>query len=298
MAGHKRHLTTCICCRVAVVSSMSAFIWLNGRLCRREEAHISPHDHGLLVGDGVFETLVAHQGRPFAAREHWERLVHSCEVTGLTPLPEADYLAAMDAVLKANQLNEARIRVTITSGEGPLGSERGASAQTVFVTATTYKPWPAAERVCLVPWTRNETGALAGVKSISYGENVRALAHVRSRGCGEALLANTRGELCEGTGSNVFVVIGGRLITPSLASGCLAGVTRRLVLQTCREAGISCFEEALPVAALQDCEEAFLTSSTREVHPIEQIDERQLPTPGSITKKVMTAFLRLTKNGD
>lgn len=274
---------------------MSAFIWLNGRLCRLGEACISPLDHGLLVGDGVFETLIARQGRPFAAHEHWERLVHSCAVTGLTPLPEADYLAAMDAVLKANQLSEARVRVTITSGEGPLGSERGGAAQTVFVSATPSKPWAPTERVCLAPWSRNESGALAGVKSTSYGENVRALAHARALGCGEALVANTRGELCEGTGSNVFVVVEGRLITPPLSSGCLAGVTRRLVLQACAAEGIPCFEEAVPATVLQHCEEAFLTSTTRDVHPIEQAGDHAMTAPGPMTRLVMAAFAHLAE---
>jgi branched-chain amino acid aminotransferase len=275
---------------------MSAFVWLNGRLCNLDEARISPLDHGLLVGDGVFETLVARQGRPFAAREHWERLVHSCGVTGLKAPPEADCLAAMEAVLKANLLNEARVRVTITGGDGPLGSERGDSEPTMLVSATALKPWPPTERVCLAPWTRNENGALAGVKSTSYGGNVRALAYARARGCGEALLANTRGELCEGTGSNVFVLMGGRLITPPLASGCLAGVTRRLVLKACSEAGIACFEEALPAeAALRCCDEAFLTSSTRDVHPVSQIGERALTPAGPVTGLVAAAFARLAE---
>jgi branched-chain amino acid aminotransferase len=150
--------------------------------------------------------------------------------------------------------------------------------------------WPAMEKVCLVPWTRNEKGALAGVKSISYAENVIALAEAKRRGCGEALLANTRGELCEGTGSNVFVVADGRLHTPPLDSGCLAGVTRLLVLQACAAAGIACAETALPVEVLARCEEAFLTSSTRDVHPIAEIDRRTLATPGPLTRAVQAAY--------
>lgn len=273
--------------------STSPFVWLNGRLQPLAEARLSPLDHGLMVGDGVFETLTAHGGRPFASREHYERLVKSCAATGLHCLPEADYEAAMAAVLKANGLEEARVRVTLTSGDGPLGSGRGDGPGTVLVVATPLKPWPPSEKVVLVPWTRNTRGALAGVKSVSYGENVVALAHAKKEGCGEALLANEKGDLCEGTGSNVFVVVKGRLLTPPLASGCLAGITRHLVLKACAQAGISCEEKTLPATVLGLCEEAFLTSSTRDVHPISEVNGRTLATPGPVTRTVQAAFAAL-----
>lgn len=265
-------------------------IWLNGRLLPAEEARISPFEHGLLVGDGVFETLAVRGGRVIGLREHWQRLVRSCATLGLTAMDEAEFAGAIEAAVRANGLLDARVRVTQTSGDGPLGSDRGAGRGTRLVAAMPLNTWPATEKVCLVPWTRNEKGALAGVKSISYAENVIALAEAKRRGCGEALLANTRGELCEGTGSNVFVVVDGRLHTPPLASGCLAGVTRLLVLQACAKAGIACAETALPAEVLARCEEAFLTSSTRDVHPIAEIDGRTLAVPGPLTRAVQAAY--------
>ncbi|HYF37685.1 MAG TPA: aminotransferase class IV [Prosthecobacter sp.] len=274
---------------------MADWLWINGRLQARSEAAISPFDHGVLVGDGVFETLVARGGVPFAALEHWERLVWSCEVMGLMPMSWEDFERAIATVLDANELAEARVRVTQTSGDGPLGSDRGTGRGTVLVTATKLGMWGPTERVLVAPWTRNENGALAGVKSVSYAENVRALAYAKARGCGEALLANTRGELCEGTGSNVFVVRQGRLTTPPLASGCLAGVTRLLVLRACERAGIECGEEPMPMELLRECEEAFLTSSTREVHPISEVDGRALET-GPVTKAVAEAFANLVRS--
>lgn len=276
--------------------SQPTHLWINGQISTIEAARISPFDHGLLVGDGVFETLPARNGALFAAREHWERMVHSCEVMGLIPPTWDVFEQGLLAVLDANGLTDARLRVTLTSGEGPLGSERGPGEGTLIVTAAIQKPWPPTESVCLVPWTRNEHGALAGVKSISYGENVRALAYAKARHYNEALLANTRGELCEGTGSNIFVVIEGRLLTPPLSSGCLAGVTRALVLQACRDAGLAYAEEAMPTSVLQICEEAFLTSSTRDVHPIAEIDARPLPhAPGPVTQVVKEAFADLVR---
>ncbi len=270
---------------------MKGILWLNGKLLPAAEVRISPFDHGLLVGDGVFETLVARGGLPFAPQLHHERLVRSCELMGLPPMEESDFQAALVAVLQANELKEARLRVTLTSGDGPLGSDRGTEPCTHLVTATALKPWPPTERVWTVPWPRCELSALAGVKSTSYGENVIALAYAKARGAGEAMMANTRGELCEGTGSNVFVVMHGQLMTPPLTSGCLAGITRRLVLDACHSAGIICQERDLPLSVLEHCEEAFLTSSTRDVHPIDQIDGRPLPAPGLITRAVQQAFV-------
>lgn len=275
-----------------MVMTKPPFLWLNGRIVASHEAHVSPFDHGLLVGDGVFETLIAREGKPFAAREHYERLVNSCQTLEMNCISEAEFMLGIESVLVANGWANARVRITLTSGDGPLGSERGNDPGTVMVVATPLKGWPPTEKVSLVPWTRNSRGALAGVKSVSYGENVLALAYARKRGCGEALLANDRDELCEGTGSNVFVVKDGRLLTPALSSGCLAGITRMLVLQACEEAGIACEEVDLPVDILNECEEAFLTSSTRDVHPIERIDERQLPTPGPVTQAVQKAFAK------
>lgn len=268
-----------------------SFIWLNGQLVELAEARISPLDHGFTVGDGVFETLVARGGKPFAAVRHWRRLVSSCAAVGLTAPSFESCIAAMQSVMEANQLRDARLRITVTSGEGPLGSDRGQRPSTMTVAATALHAWPAVETAITVPWTRNERGALAGVKSTSYGENARALAHAKSLGAGEAIFANTRGELCEGTGTNIFLIEQGIVKTPPLASGCLAGVTRALVLEACAAAGIACEESTLPLAALQTCEEAFLTSSTRDVHPLARIDDRVLPgESGGLTLRVARAF--------
>lgn len=272
---------------------MSSIVWLNGSLLPAAEARISPFDQGFLVGDGVFETLMARQSLPVAAGEHWRRLLNSCAKAGLEAPSENLFQAALQAVITANNLHDARLRVTLTRGESPPGSQSSLANQTFLATAVPLKPWPPVERVCLAPWTRNEKGALSGIKSLSYAENLMALAHARSLGCGEALLADTRGELCEGTGSNVFLVVAGRLITPPLSSGCLAGVTRALVLEACRREGLAVSEKPVPLDCLQDCEELFLTSSTREVHPVAQVDERLLTAPGPVTRQVMQAYASL-----
>ncbi len=150
--------------------------------------------------------------------------------------------------------------------------------------------------VSVVPYTRNETGALAGLKTTSYGENVVALSFAKERGAGEAIFANTRGELCEGTGTNVFIVLDGDLITPPLEAGCLAGVTRALVLEICEKEGIPVSEKAVPITALHQSSEAFLTSTTREVQPIGKVDGMELPNvPGEVSSRLRAAFRALAE---
>jgi branched-chain amino acid aminotransferase len=271
--------------------NLPAHIWINGRIVNTVEAYISPFDHGFLVGDGVFETLVARSGRPFTPTRHWKRLVASCESMGITPPALEYYLKAIHDVMEANSLPDARVRVTLTSGDGPLGSDRGESPATMTAAATPLKPWPPTETVLIVPWTRNERGALAGIKSTSYADNVRALALAHAQGAGEALFANTRDELCEGTGTNIFIVANGRVQTPPLSSGCLAGVTRALTIEACQAAGMTVEEVALPITVLQNCDEAFLTSSTRDVHPLARINVREMPgVSGAVTQQVAQAF--------
>ncbi len=269
---------------------VSTVVWIDGELADDAAARVSPFDHGLLTGDGVFETLSVYRGTPFAVRRHLQRLVRSCMGLKL-PCPDPLVLrAAMDEVVKANRLTEGRLRITVTGGISPLGSDRGVSGPMTVVAAGPAGTWPPAADVAVVPWPRNERGALAGLKTISYGENVVALAYAKERRAGEAIFANTRGELCEGTGSNVFLGIGGRLVTPPLSSGCLAGITRELVIEL-----VGASEEELPVTALGEADEAFLASTTRQVQPIRSVDGRTLPgpLPGPLTTAAGQAFAEL-----
>jgi branched-chain amino acid aminotransferase len=232
-----------------------------------------------------------YRGVPFAWRRHHERLVASAGGLGLAVPPAAVLRAAADEVLVANGLDEGRLRLTVTGGPAPLGSERGDAPPTIIVAATEMKPWPPSEAVISVPWPRNERGATAGLKTISYAENVRALAYARERGASEAMFCNTRGELCEATGSNVFLVRDGTVVTPAADSGCLLGVTRALVLELCVEEQLTAEERAVSPDELESADEAFLTSSTRQVQPISRVDECALPAvPGPTTTRLAEAF--------
>ncbi len=272
---------------------MGVTVWINGALQSTEEVGISPFDHGVTVGNGVFETMLASDGSPFAFTRHYERLNRSAEMMGLSVRSREELWRASLEVLQANELVgcRSRLRITVTGGPAPLGSERGEQGETTLVAASPSAEWGDTEDVIVVPYSRNEHGALAGIKSTSYGENVVALAEARRRGAGEAIFANTRGELCEGTGSNVFLVSGGLLITPPLSSGCLAGVTRALVIELCEREGIVLEEKAVPISSLERAEEAFLTSTTREVQPIREVDGRLISNvPGEVTSRLQRSF--------
>jgi branched-chain amino acid aminotransferase len=271
-------------------------VWIDGALVDVEDARVSPFDHGLLVGDGVFETLRVYRGVPFAWRRHNDRLEHSAAGLGLTVPDRRTLRSAADAVLAANDLREARLRITVTGGPAPLGSERGEDGPTVIVAAAPAREWPPSERVVTVPWPRNERGATAGLKTISYAENVRALAYAHERDATEALFLNTVGAVCEATGSNVFVVRDGQVLTPTATSGCLLGVTRALVLDLCAELGIDASSPSLSPDVFLEADEAFLTSSTREVQAISHVDGTELQSVrGKITERLAESFRALVE---
>lgn len=265
-------------------------MWIDGSLVDVERATVSAFDHGLTVGDGVFETLRVYERTPFALTRHLDRLERSAAGLGLAAPARHVVADAAAEVIAAAGLDDARLRVTLTGGLGPLGSGRtGDGAATLIVAVTPADAYPPTTDVAVVPWTRNERGALTGLKTTSYGENVVALARAVAVGASEAIFANTVGNVCEGTGSNLFLGIGGRLVTPPLSSGCLAGVTRALVVERC-----DVEEVDLPLAALAEADEAFLTSSTREVQAIAHVDGAALgAAPGPLTEAAVRAFADL-----
>jgi len=186
-------------------------VWVDGRLGDAEEARVSPFDHGIVVGDGVFETLRVYRGVPFAWTRHLARLDHSPRLGLDVPPPATARSAGSRPPGQRPPGGEAAHHVT--GGTAALG-RRGRLGAQVIVAASAFRPWPPTVAVVVSPWPRNERSATAGLKTISYAENVVALGHARERGAGEAVFANTRGELCEATGSNVFVVSGGVVRTP------------------------------------------------------------------------------------
>jgi len=252
----------------------------SGSLIGNEVNSINPADRGFTVGEGVFETLVVRAGQPFALERHLARLLNSARILRIA---QPDLSVVREAVQKTIAANAkvigdlGRLRITYTAG--PLDH-----IPTLTVTCTPQVPWPESTSAITVPWIRNERSSITGAKSTSYAENVVALAAARDAGVSEALFANSIGNLSEGATSNIFLVLDGEVLTPTLASGCLAGVTRELVIQW-----FNVKEVELPFDVLSDAQELFLTSTTRGIHPLVRIDQRHLEI-GQVTRQLRAQF--------
>jgi branched-chain amino acid aminotransferase len=269
--------------------------WVNGELVDPAAPAIAAVDHGVTVGDGVFETCKVVDGVPFALQRHARRLDRSMAGLGL---PAADHNIidnGIKAVLAGEPIAYGRLRYTVTGGVGPLGSDRDSSPLTYIVTAGPQAVNPETGKLVVVPWTRNELSATAGLKTTSYAENVVALAYAKERGGVEALFANSVGNLCECTGSNVFVVVDGEILTPDLTSGPLAGVTRDLVIEWCREEGLTVHAEPLPMSILTQAAEVFITSSVKDVMAVHAVGDHPVVAPGPVTAQAAEIFARLAR---
>jgi branched-chain amino acid aminotransferase len=266
--------------------------WVDGRLLQSpDEPAISALDHGMIVGDGVFETIKVEDDQPFALTRHLDRLVRSATGLGIGTPDLGAVREGIAATTDGQAIAFGRIRVTVTSGRGPLGSPRGSGPLTHTVVAEPCERPPSVTDIVTVPWPRNERGALAGLKTTSYAENALMIEHAHARGASEAVMPNTRGQLCEGTGSNIMYVVGGRLVTPTLDAGPLAGVTRALVLQWC--AGeIDVVEQDAPIEVLQTADEVILVGTTRDVQAVARVDDRALAAPGPVTRRAQQIWAR------
>lgn len=257
-----------------------------GGLVAPDSASVSVLDHGFTVADGVFETLKVTSAGAFALTRHLQRLDSSARALGL-PVPDSGVVrGAVDEVMRAAApVALGRLRITYTAGVAPLGSDRGDAAPTLVLALAPATAWPETTTAVTVPWVRNERSAIAGVKSTSYAENVVALQHAHRLGASEALFANTVGALCEGTGTNVLVVVDGEVLTPPLSSGCLAGVTRDLAI-----AWFGVREQDLSFGILHEADEVLLTSSTRDIHPVVRMDDRVWASAGPVGQQLRESF--------
>lgn len=277
-------------------------LWVDGRVVDVDTPVVTAVDHGLTVGDGLFETLRVVRGQPVFWSRHLRRLHRGLRTIGLehpddtawSELLDRHLRAGTDAVLADRRDQDSRLRLTVTSGPGPSGarrttrSHRGAALPTVIVAAEPLGPPPGPLSTCTVRFARNERSPLAGVKTTSYGEAAVLLHHATGTGVDEALLADTTGRLSEAVTANVFVSVEGRLRTPGTDAGCLPGIVREVLL----ESGVA--EEAdLPVAALTAADEVFLTSATRGVVSVHAVDAHPVPTiDGPLTHAARAAYER------
>lgn len=282
---------------------MRTVVSVNGRVTGPSEAVVPALDRGFLYGDSVYEVVWWHRGCPIQAEEHLARLVESgrrvyLDLRGdrerwLAPVREAV------AASGAGPEDDAYVRLVVTRGAGPLGLHVGAglSPNVVVVVAPANRPsreeWARGLSVALVGRRRVSVKALdPGAKTGNYLNNLLALHEAEAQGADDAVLLNDRGEVTEGTTSNVYVVSGGAIATPPLDAGILKGTTRTRVLSLCARGGLPASERALLPEDLLRADEAFLSSSVRGVVPVTRIDERPVGSgrPGPVTERVHALF--------
>ena len=275
-------------------------ISLNGELISANEACVSPFDLGLTVGLGVFETMAAYDGKVFAYDLHHARLLKSAEVFAL-PVPERSVItAAITEVIDANHYHQGRyrIRVTLTGGVNQLGGGREQGDVMVTAQAADSASGGDSAKLAWVPFVINERAATAGVKSTSYADHVLAYRHALNAGADEALMLNSQGHLAEGSMSNVFVVKDGVVQTPSLASGCLPGVTRQLVIGLCADLDLPIKECQLGAQDIDRADEIFLTSSLREIQAAVLLGPEARATEavtGDVTGRLAEAYAEMIR---
>jgi branched-subunit amino acid aminotransferase/4-amino-4-deoxychorismate lyase len=268
--------------------------WCNGRWFDSQDFPASPLDRGIILGLGLFETLLGLDGIPVFADRHLARLHHACEKLGWT-FSFRDFQATAGELLARNQLScgRARIRLAISAGSGALDDLTPGTDRLIWMTALRLGALPESLTAALSPWPRNEHSALAGLKCASYAENAVALDRARRSGFQQSIFLNTAGQLCEAATANLFLVKNGKLLTPPLRSGCLPGITRALVIELAESLQIPCDECDLFPRDLRLADEIFLTSSIHGVTAISRLEDRELGT-GPFSQLLRDAWGRAT----
>jgi branched-chain amino acid aminotransferase len=289
------------------VRIMDDIVYLNGRLVPRFDAKLSPFDHGFLYGYGLFETMRAYNGHIFRLDSHVTRLRCSAESIGLTHSVltteegKRSLKAACAATLEANELRDARVRLTVSAGEGDMTLDTGTCPKpTILITARNLDPlspekYETGFRAVVSFLRRNSQSPLSRLKSVSYMENVLARMTARATGYDEAIFLNEQGYLAEGSTTNVFLVSNGELITPCFESGVLPGITREAVLEIARTSNLKTTERWVELNELVEAQEAFLTNSILELMPLVSIEARPIGSgrPGKLTRDLLFAYRKL-----
>jgi aminodeoxychorismate lyase len=254
-------------------------VYLKGRFLAEEEATVSVHDRGFLYGDGLFEAIRVYEGELFLWRDHIARFQHGCDVLKIrSPLSGGEIHRVLKETLDRNQMKEGLMRITLTRGAGLRGySPKGADHPTFVVTPHTLPKLPSSYRVILSTVQLLADDPIADFKNINKLHQIVARAEADHRGANEALLTNVRGEVIEGTTTNVFWVKGGTVCTPPVR-GILAGTTRAHVLRLCRKLKIPGTELNIRAGELPKVDALFVTSCAAEIMPVSHLDGKKLRT--------------------
>lgn len=281
-------------------------VYINGKFYDKDDAKVSVYDHGLLYGDGVFEGMRSYAGKVFRLTEHLDRIWESAQSIWLKiPIAKDDLAAAVNETLKLNGLEDGYVRLVITRGAGTLGLDpnRCSDPQVIIIadTITLYPPevYELGLEIVTVSTIRNHPAALSPrVKSLNYLNNILAKIEGLKAGCVEALMLNTKGDVAECTGDNIFLVKHGVLLTPPIDAGILAGITRDAVIELARERDREVREIPLTKHDVYIADECFLTGTAAEVAPVVKVDDRTIGAgvPGPVTRDLKERFHVLARS--
>jgi branched-chain amino acid aminotransferase len=268
------------------------FVLHNQDICEAGELSLSPGQVGLLSGWGVFSTLRVADGVLFAFERHWARIARDAARLHV-PIPDDPEGVRRNLVelLDANHTPNCTLRLVIVRNGGGIwaGPSNGRESDVIALTADT-KDWGSGVKLAYQAQGRHAASPFAGAKMLSWAPNLTWAEEAHARGFDEVILLNERGEVSECTSANIFAATGGEVWTPPLSSGCLPGITREVILEEVRVPGIRILEKVLRPADLEAADEIFITSTTRDLLPVRQIEDRQVGRRGTARVALQTAF--------
>ncbi|ODS32723.1 MAG: branched-chain amino acid aminotransferase [Candidatus Scalindua rubra] len=278
------------------------FIFLNGKIISDTEGCISLGDRGFLYGDGIFETLRSYKGNPFKLTEHLKRLRSSAKKLKIPfEYTNTEINRSVQKLLKKNNILDAYIRITLTRGTGENGLEINGNFDSTLLIQ--IKPFKAYERKLYEKGTslivskvrRSASCPISCHKTTNLLTSILLKEEVKRKSAHEAIILNTDGHVAECIFSNIFIVNNKTVITPSLDTNILPGITRRIVLDICKNNNISISEERFKVETLLKAKEAFITNSLMEIMPVSKVEDYEIgeTIPGKITKQIESAYKRL-----
>jgi len=282
-------------------------IYIDGQFYPKSEAKVSVYDHGLLYGDGVFEGIRAYSGIVFKLKEHLDRLHRSAHTIRLRiPMTKSEMTRAVLETLRKNDLKDAYIRLVVTRGIGDLGLDpRKCPKPTVIIIAEPIIQIYEAEAkekgmTAVISWVKRDSvdATTHEIKSLNYLNSILAKIEANNAGVDEAICLDKNGLVCEGTGENIFMVKEGKIVTPPISTGALAGITRERIMKLAEDLGYTVVERNITPNELFNADEVFFTGTAAEVVPVREINRRLIGDgkPGFVTKRLMKEFYKIVKD--
>ncbi len=283
---------------------LNKYIFLNGKIISETEGRISSKDRGFLYGDGIFETLRSYNGIPFKLTEHLERLHSSAEELRI-PLKYTikELSKNVKELLKTNNIPDAYIRITLSRGTGNNGlAINGNSSPTLLIQAKPFTPYKRelyekGMALTISKARRSTSCPVSCHKTTNLLTSILLKEETREKSADEAIVLNTDGHVAECITSNIFIVYNKNIITPSLGTNILPGITRNTVLDICKDRGLFVGEDRFRIETLMTADEVFLTNSLMEIMPVSVVEDKKIgkTVPGEITSQLMNAYKCLIK---